>query len=485
LKDFAMTTPPLATLPPPSPEHRRVASAQFDRAKQVLVSENFDYAIQLLLGCCKLDPANLTYRQTLRQTEKAKYGDNLKGSRLALLSGATGRMKMKAAKRAGEHLKVLEHGEEILAGNPWDTGVLLDMAHAADALGLLDLAIWLLFQIRETRPNDVTVNRFLARLCEKRGNFTEAILLWEMVRQAVPNDVEAQSKAKDLAASNTIARGKYEEAVQPAPSGEHEERVEGEAPAGTGSAPAPAARDRASQEETALRAQIQQNPANWDLYLRLAALYRRAGDIDQARAVLEQGFDPSGRHFELQLALADLAIEPLRRDLAHAKEELKTQPDNEEWLQTRARLTQEINARELDLYRRKTTHYPGENAYRLELGVRLLRAGEAEDAIREFQAVRQDPRLQWRALMYLGFCFKARAYWRLAEGNFEEALKKLPPNDEASRKKILLQLAQGAAEAGDFHKAVERAYELANLDFNYGNIGRLLDVWQARLKEGG
>ncbi len=476
---------PLATLPPPSPEHRRVASAQFDRAKQVLVSQNFDYAIQLLLGCCKLDPANLTYRQTLRQAEKTKYGDNLKGSRLALLSGATGRMKLKAAKRAGEHLKILEHGEEILAGNPWDTGVQLEMAYAADALGLLDLAIWLLFQIRETRANDVTVNRFLARLCEKRGNFTEAILLWEMVRQAVPNDVEAQSKGKDLAASNTIARGKYEEAVHAPPAAEHEEGVEAETPPGAEPAHAPTMGDRTSQEEAALRAQIQENPANWDLYLRLASLYRRAGDIDQARAVLEQGLSPSGQHFELQLALTDLAIEPLRRDLARTKQELKAQPESEELLQARAQLTQEINARELDLYRRKTAHYPGENAYRLELGVRLLRAGQVDDAIREFQAVRQDPRLQWRALMYLGFCFKTREYWRLAEGNFEEALKKLPLNDEASRKKILLQLAQGAAEAGDFYKAVERAYELANLDFNYGNIGRLLDVWQARLKEGG
>lgn len=480
-----MTTTPVATLPPVSPEHRRVASAQFDRAKQVLVSQNFDYAIQLLLGCCKLDPANLTYRQTLRQTVKTKYGDHLKGSRLALLSGAAGRMKVKTAKRAGDHLKVLEHGEEILAGNPWDHGVLLDMAHAADALGLLDLAIWLLFQIRETRPDDVVVNRFLARLCEKRGNFTEAILLWEMVRQALPNDVEAQTKGKDLAASNTIARGKYEEAVNPVSPAEHQEEAEAEPRAAAAAAPAPASRDRSSQEEATLRAQIQENPANWDLYLRLANLYRRAGNDDEARAVLEQGLKPSGGHFEIELALADLAIEPLRSDLARTKQGLKANPGDEGLLQARASLTQEINARELDLYRRKTAHYPGENAYRLELGVRLLRAGQVDDAIRELQGVRNDPRLQWRALMYLGFCFKTRDYWRLAEGNFEEALKKLPVSDEASRKKILLQLAQGSAEAGDFHKAVERAYELANLDFNYGNIGRLLDVWQARLKEGG
>src|SRR5579864_8243165 len=73
-------------LPPPSPEHRRVAAGQFERANQVLASGNHDYAIQLLLTCCKLDPANLVYRQALRRTEKIKFKNNLRGSRLAFLT---------------------------------------------------------------------------------------------------------------------------------------------------------------------------------------------------------------------------------------------------------------------------------------------------------------------------------------------------------------------------------------------------------------
>src|SRR2546429_6542475 len=96
-------------LPPTSPEHRRVAAGQFERANQVIATGNYDYGIQLLLTCCKLDPANLIYRQALRQTEKTKYKNNLRGSRLALLSTSAGKAKLKAAKRAGDYLKVLEH----------------------------------------------------------------------------------------------------------------------------------------------------------------------------------------------------------------------------------------------------------------------------------------------------------------------------------------------------------------------------------------
>src|SRR5439155_24283333 len=102
----------LSRFPTPSPEHRRVAAGQFERANQVIATGNFDYGIQLLLTCCKLDPANLIYRQRLRHTEKTKYKNNLRGSRLALLTNSARKAKMKNAKRSRDYLKELEYVEE-------------------------------------------------------------------------------------------------------------------------------------------------------------------------------------------------------------------------------------------------------------------------------------------------------------------------------------------------------------------------------------
>ena len=106
-----------------------------------------------------------------------------------------------------------------------------------------------------------------------------------------------------------------------------------------------------------------------------------------------------------------------------------------------------------------------------------------DEAIRELQALRGDPRYQWRVLMYLGYCFKNRNNWRLAQRNFEDALKAMPETETETRKEVLLQLAVGAAGAGDLAAAVDVGHELANLDFGYGDIGRLLDEWQAKLQE--
>jgi tetratricopeptide (TPR) repeat protein len=492
-------------LPPPSPEHRRIAAGQFERANQVIATGNYDYGIRLLLSCCKLDPTNLIFRQALRRTEKTKYKNNLRGSWLAWLTTIPKRTKVKAAKSAHDYLRVLELGEDVLARNPWDTGVQTDMAEAAEVLGLLDLAIWSLEQARHKNPRDVGVNRYLARLYEKRGNITQAIALWELVRKEAPGDAESHNKAKDLAANETIARGNYEEAVsnqalldENADNGE-ETWTERDAPAPEFSRPSvppaptpleeptlsiPLPRgDRTAREAAPLRARILAEPTNPEIYVKLAALYRRAGEFDLARETLELGLGPTGNPPELTFELADLEIEPFRRNLALTEAKLSTTPDDDELRKIRIRLLKEINTRELDLYRQKAERNPAEFSHRFEFGVRLLRANKIDEAIHALQTARTDARFLWRSLLYLGYCFKGRNNWRLARRNFEECLHTMPVGEDAARKDVLFQLAQGNADTGDLAAAVDMATELANLDFTYHDIGKLLDEWQVKLEQ--
>ena len=109
--------------------------------------------------------------------------------------------------------------------------------------------------------------------------------------------------------------------------------------------------------------------------------------------------------------------------------------------------------------------------------------GQTDEAIKELQAVRNDPRHRTHALYYLGFCFKQRNNWRLAERNFEEALQNLVAGETQMRKEILFQLATGCATADDLARAVDLGCELANLDYGYKDIGNLLDDWQNRLQK--
>src|SRR3954447_13043199 len=201
---------PVPDVPSPRPEQHRVPAGQFDRANQVVATGDFDYGIHLLLECCKIDPSNLLYRQALRRAEKAKYRNNLRGSWLAWLWSWPALARLKAARSGGRSLEVLELGERILTRNPWDVGAQSDMADAAEALGLLDLAVWFVEQARHKKPGDAELARRLARLYERRGNFTQAMAVWQLVRQVDPGDGEAGAKLRELAVNETLQRGKLE-----------------------------------------------------------------------------------------------------------------------------------------------------------------------------------------------------------------------------------------------------------------------------------
>src|SRR5262249_49854028 len=135
-------------------------------------------------------------------------------------------------------------------------------------------------------------------------NFTQAMALWELIKRAAPTDEEAQHKAKDLAASATIARGKYEEVIHAknAPESETEEAA---AIDRTEPSVSPV-EERCARESAPLLARVQADPGNAGGYLHLAAVYRRADQLDKAREVLQQGLEKTANNFEIALELADL-----------------------------------------------------------------------------------------------------------------------------------------------------------------------------------
>lgn len=472
-------------LPRLTPEQRRAAAGQYERANQVLAKGDYDYALPLLLNCCLIDPGNAVYRQVLRQATKTKYNNNLRGQKLSFLANARNKLNLRRAVRAANHLKVLEHGERILVRNPWDVPAHLAMAVAFEELGLGDLAVWTLEQARQIDPNSVSVNRPLARLYERRGNFNQAIALWQLIRKAAPQDLEAQTKAKDIAASATIAKGRYEQALSGEAPSPFVQGLAGETPSSQeeGEPPSDETSSERVREAPAIFAKIKANPTNPANYLQLAQLYRRLDMFDKAREVLQQGIEATGNHFDLAMEIVDLDIEPFRRDLVITEDKLRRDAGNPELQKIKMRLLKEIGTRELSYFQQKVDRVPSDSTARFEMALRLMRTGQVDEAIKEFQSLRTDPRHQSKVLVYLGFCFKGRNNWRLAQRNFEEALQHLTPADEGLRKEVLYQLASGYAEAREFARAVDLACELANLDFGYKNISELLDQWQARLQK--
>jgi serine/threonine protein kinase len=193
-------------------EQRRAAAGQYERACEVLGSDKQEksYAHELLVSCCKLDPANTAYRRQLRQVGQDLHRRQGLGRWLSLPAALKSKALLKTAKAARDHRKVLEHGEAILARSPEDVATHLAMADAAAGLDLPFLEIWLLEQAYKEVPDSPEPMRRLAEAYEQQKELDKAIAMWQRVEKVLPQDLEASRKINALSASHTISRGKYD-----------------------------------------------------------------------------------------------------------------------------------------------------------------------------------------------------------------------------------------------------------------------------------
>jgi predicted Zn-dependent protease len=464
----------------PNAEQQRVAAQLAEKARQAVATMNFDYGIALYSDCCKIDPGNLIFRKALRQAQKVKYRNNLTGSSAFGLATWGKRLKLRAAVKRKQYRQALELGEAILAKNPWHTPTQLQMAQAAEGLDLCDVAVFILEQARQKNPDDRRVNVPLAQLHERLGHYGQAVRLYELAAKADPTDAISARKIKDLAATATLAKGKYEDRTF------SPEQVTGSkkhAPLQSTPQPQNSPIQKKLNEIESLRAKIQAEPNNPHHYLDLARLYCKEEKWEDARSILDASLAGTGNNFDIHLAIADLEIEPYRQNLKIARHRLEKEPQNAQLRTQVARLSREVLARESQYFRLRTDRSPSDYAGRLELGVRLTELNLPDEAIPELQQGRKDARLRWRALLYLGHAFRQKRNWPLAKRNYEEALLALPPgSDEEARKNLLLHLAKGAADAGDWPAALQHGNELANNDYGYHDIGAMLEQWNKKLQ---
>jgi hypothetical protein len=197
--------PPAAPRYPPPAD---VTAGQVAWARKQIAGGNPESALGLLLARCRLDPGNLSCHKALREALDAQRAGRRGRGWLRWLRGQLARLRLRLARRSGSHLQVLAQGAEVLALLPDDLSTQLDMAAAADALGLDELSLWLLETARQERTQSAPINRALGRHYEKQQDYDQALAHWELVARACPTDGEAPRKVRDLAALQALARNR-------------------------------------------------------------------------------------------------------------------------------------------------------------------------------------------------------------------------------------------------------------------------------------
>ena len=461
---------------PISPQKRQQLQQWFEHGAKNTGQGNFDYATTMFLQCVKADPANKLYAQNFLGNLHRKYNNNRTGAKLAGVRGATlkGGMKKDSMKKNWDG--VLSSGWDVLQLNPWDVFALTSMAEACAQMQYEDSQVIYLSAAVEVDIGNPDTNRLLARAFARQGEFDNAMGCWKRVLKIKPADEEAARAIATLTAEKTIHKGGYEGAKSSV-----EVMADKQAQAerqGQGGAV------RMTPEEQ-LERQIKKDPTNISKYIELTDMHLRNEKYEHAEKVLTRALEASGGgDVSVRERLEDVQLKRARQQvmIAEKKAANDQSPESRELVQ---KMKDELNAREVEVYRGRSDRYPQNLAFKYELGVRLQRAKNYPEAIKSLQDARGDTKRKAAVLYALGGCFEAIKQYKLASSNYEEALKEVSERDEDQRKAILYRAGVLAMHLKEFPTAERHLTTLAGLDFGFKDVGERLDKLAQLLEDGG
>jgi tetratricopeptide (TPR) repeat protein len=468
-----------STLPPVTAAVRQRLQAVFEHALRSSEKTDYEYAHDLLTQCLTEDPANLIYLQHFLGNLGLKYGNNKKGARFAALKIRTARMSLTKAAGKGQWREAFAAACEALKSNPWDVTTLLDVADAYQQIGSDECQLYVLRWALDAAPKDVTVNRRAAETLSRLGQFDQAISCWRRVEQVRPGDEEAAKAISQLSVEKTIQKGGYNQellhgAVEPGSAAEAiRNRVSQVPPEPAG--PTTARPKPDSGRERALLDAIASQPAELANYVELAEIFTGENRLREAEEILTRALAASGGgdlSIRERLEEAHLRRAHYQVLLAQRRAEEDKTPEAADLAR---RMTAQANQAELEVYAARAARTPGNLLLQYELGLRCKRAGKFKEAIRAFQAARDDARHKAMVQLHLGESFQHIRQFRLALSSYEAAIDASDTMQLDTKKLALYRAGVLAAELGDRDKAEKHLTQLAAIDFGYRDVAERLD----------
>jgi tetratricopeptide (TPR) repeat protein len=445
------------------------AKAFFGYGNDAAQKGNDVYAAQMYKEACKAKPDNLVYRQSLRGVQRRKFGnDPSKVSRMVGLKLQGLRVKIGLAKRAQKWGEALDLCEEVLAQSPWDLDASSSGAEAAENLGYKKVAQYFIEAVLPQGEKDERFLRAAAHFEEFAEDYDKAINCWLKLRAILPADEEARKKVNDLTAKATIKKSGMQD------------RIDKHAKAGS-SGPekdlppdAEELRRQMITPEQRYLKEMEETPERIGPYLALAEHYKLEGRLKEAEEVLAKGVKANPDDNYLLGAYADVQMNRLRHFVEVLTRKVAKEPHDPEPKTQLEQLKVKLYQYELKELRRKSGLAPDDLKIRLLLGKKLAEGEKHDEAIAEFQQVRNSPELKVQALLQAGLSFKANGVNKLAERNFEDAIRAVDMKDVATLNELHYNLGLLSEEQGNLAIAEEHYNEVAANDYSYRDVAQRL-----------
>jgi tetratricopeptide (TPR) repeat protein len=444
---------------------RRRLQIWYTHGQEKAAAGVYDYATDMFSQCIEGDPASIDYVHAFLHNLHKKYNNNKKGAGFtAAIKSSTLRASLKKSSIRKDWPSILKTGLELLKLNPWDSSTLIQVAHACEALHCLEAQLAWLRAALEVQHSDADINRQCAIALGRQGQFDQSIVCWARVEKARPGDEEAQRAISDMQVKKTEAQLM--------------QRSERATRAAAQEAAAEAAGDQPTillTRQQELQRTISDNPADIESYVELAELHARDDRYPEAERILRGALEASGGELRIREACEDMGLRRARHQVLIAERRAASDP-SEEAQSLSLRMKQELNRQETEVFRARSERYPTVVSWKVELGLRLKRAGNYSEAIKVFQQATGDPRRRGGVHLELGECFQQIKQYKLAMTNYQAAVDALTDRGEPeTRKKALYRAGVLAMGLEDLNLAEKYLTELAGMEYGYRDVAERLD----------
>ncbi|MBL9085215.1 MAG: tetratricopeptide repeat protein [Planctomycetales bacterium] len=457
---------------PLAPAVRARLQKLFEHGTKTAGTGNFDYAHEMYTQCVVGDPSNPIYVKALLANLSKKYGNSKKGSKLAGLKLVGAKASIMKSSKMKKWDDLLKTGLDALKENPWDAGILTELARSCEAQEFDEAEIEYLRQAVDADDQDPEANRLLGRAYDRVGDYPEAIKAFSRVVKALPKDEEGIKALSHLAVKKTIVKGGYEGATS---SKDVRQNKFGQAAEDDATALSP--------EEKLMRA-IEKDPADPNAYIELNDMYLKDEHYDKSVAIMTKALDATGGgNIMIRERLEDAQLR-LARQHTQISEEKAKRERTPEAVELYNKMRVELNNKEIEIYGKRCDRYPTNLGFKYELALRLQKSGKYPDAIKLFQEARADSKRRGQVYLALGNCFSAIKQYRLALQNFEAAVNDISERDADNFKMAIYNSARIAEHLKEWETAEKHYNHLASFDFGYKDVAERLDKI-GRIRENG
>lgn len=436
-----------------SPEKARVF---FDRAKTTHETLNYEYAVTLWLNGLAQDPANQEGFNGFFQSVRAYAQEAGKK--------ASGKTITKSLEGQG---KVLKYQLALLAWGlkPESGPATVKAAEAAAVLGLREITETLgrralSYANQDSKPKKDAYVKLLD-IFDQAGAFELAVEAGQIALNLDPSDGQLSARLKEMFASATIQRGKFEESAgQEGGFRKNIRDADKQAQLGDDDAIVKTS-DTKDRILAAKKADYEQRPtdsAAIEGYGR--ALLDRGKPPDELKALLlyKKAFEQT-EQFRFRQRQGEVELRIKRRTLRALRGKLDAKPDDEALIQQVAKAESELLEKEIAELRLQIENYPTNLGFKFELGKRLHQKGEHNEAIGLFQKAEEDPQHRRAVLRYKAEAFLAIGWPDEAVTTYRAALEGMADTSSELAMELRYGLMCALQDQGEKNRDLEAAEE--------------------------